>query len=81
MDRYDLPSGAWVEVRGLKGKDQSAVQDVLTFIMDDKVQQEMGAGVMARMHDKMLNRIITAWSFDDPIPSADDVEYRRRCVK
>ena len=74
--KADLPSGAWVEYRtDLKAADRFAVQAVAN------VEVGGGAGegrtrasfleMQNDMRNALLGRIITGWSYPDPIPSAN----------
>jgi len=75
--KVDLPSGAWVELReDLRAADRFAVQAVASVELGGKDGKE-GAGrtrasfleMQNDMRNALLGRIITAWSYPDPIPS------------
>lgn len=73
--RIELANDNWVEVRDrILGSDRTAVQSVLKIRIKTSQEQsdaqETGADLMDRMHNALLNRVITAWSFPEPIPSA-----------
>lgn len=68
--RIELPDGNWADVRdALLGKDKTAAHKVMQFVIKEGQEQVMDASVMDKMHDALLANIITAWSFDQPIPS------------
>jgi hypothetical protein len=69
--RFELASGAWVEVRDtLKGSDKTAVLSTLKIQVKDGAAQEVGADISDRMHNALLNLIITSWSYPEPVPAA-----------
>ena len=72
--RIELPqdggAGNWVDIRDrLLGRDKTAVLRAITFTMGDGKAQQMNAAVQVEMQNALLANIITAWSFDRPIPS------------
>jgi|SRR5208282_5894971 len=70
--KIDLPSGAWVEIRtDLKAKDRFAVQDVATLEVGEGRNKASLYGMQNDMRNALLGRIIVAWSYAVPIPSAN----------
>jgi hypothetical protein len=68
--RLDLPSGGWIEYRDqLRGKDKFAVQGAIRFTMEEGRAQEVTGAVSNNMRNALLARIITDWSFPEPIPA------------
>jgi hypothetical protein len=72
MARIDLPSGNWIEYRdALKAKDRFAVQNAIKLTMTSQGTQEYAGGTQNAMVVALLTRLITSWSFEDPVPSAN----------
>ena len=70
--RVDLPSGGYIEFRdSLKARDKFAVQNSLKFKVKDGKEQEVSGGITNDMRNALLAELITAWSLDAPLPSAD----------
>jgi hypothetical protein len=70
--KVDLPSGGYIEFRDtLKAKDKFKVQDSLRFKVQDGKEQEVSGGITNQMRNALLASLITAWSLDAPLPSAD----------
>ena len=70
--RVDLPSGGFIECRDkLVGRDKFAVQNSLKFKVRDGQEQEVSGGITNDMRNALLCEVITAWSLDAPLPSAD----------
>ena len=70
--RVDLPSGGYIEFRdSLKAKDKFTVQNSLKFKVRDGKEQEVSGGITNDMRNALLAELITSWSLDAPLPSAD----------
>ena len=73
MARVELPSGGWIEFRDkLKAGDRFAVQAVAKVELGSGTDDKRVASFLEMnndMRNALLGRIITAWSFPDPIPS------------
>lgn len=71
MARLELPSGGWVEYRDkLKAIDRFAVQEAVQVEIAPGGGQKYSVGAMMNdMRNALLGRIITGWSFPEPIPS------------
>ena len=70
--RVDLPSGGYIEFRdSLKAKDKFTVQNSLKFKVKDGKEQEVSGGITNDMRNALLAELITSWSLDAPLPSAD----------
>lgn len=70
--KVDLPSGAWIEFRdSLVARDKFKVQNSLKFKVKDGKEQEVSGGITNDMRNALLAQLITAWSLDAPLPSAD----------
>lgn len=71
--RIELSSGSWVEIRDkLQGGDRLAVNTLIRLKIkegEQRTEQEITVDLTDRMHDVLLTRLITAWSFPEPIPS------------
>ena len=79
--RVELPSkqadgtGNWVEIRtDLKVKDRFAVQEVAVFEMGESSNRASLIAMQNDMRNALLGRIITAWSYPTPIPSANSFQ-------
>lgn len=69
MARFELPSGAWVEYRDkLMSMDRFEVQDSVILEFRDGGNRA-SLGMVNDQRNALLGRIITAWSFPDPVPS------------
>lgn len=67
--RLDLPSGAWIDVREqLKAADLFKAQGALRVTVGADGKIDTDAGVMALVTTTLLARVITAWSYDAPLP-------------
>jgi hypothetical protein len=70
--RVDLPSGGYIEFRdSLIAKDKFKVQKSLKFKVKDGQEQEVSGGITNDMRNALLAELITSWSLDAPLPSAD----------
>jgi hypothetical protein len=75
--KIDLPSGNWVEYRTeLKARDKFVVQDVASVEVssDGGKSRTSFLGMQNDMRNALLGRIITAWSYATPIPSANSFQ-------
>lgn len=70
MARIDLPSGAWVEYRtDLKVRDRFEVQEVAKVQIGETGNSTSFLAMQNDMRNALLGRIITAWSYDVPVPA------------
>jgi hypothetical protein len=70
--KVDLSEGNWAEIRDkLKGKDKFAVQQSISFDVDN-ASQKVSADLMTTMTNALLAKLITTWSFPDPVPGDTD---------
>lgn len=77
MARIELPStredgsNNWIEYRDkLKAIDRFAVQEAVLIEVGSGGTQKYSVGAMANdMRNALLGRIITGWSFPEPIPA------------
>jgi hypothetical protein len=75
--KIDLPSGNWVEYRTeLKARDKFVVQDTAAVEVssDGGKSRTSFLGMQNDMRNALLGRIITAWSYATPIPSANSFQ-------
>lgn len=69
MAKVELPSGAWVEYRDqLKASDRFHVHDAVTLEFRES-GNKASLGMINDQRNALLGRIITAWSFQVPIPA------------
>jgi hypothetical protein len=67
--RVELSNENWVEYReNLKAMDRFAVQDAVTLQFSEG-GNKASLGMMNDQRNALLGRIITAWSYNTPIPS------------
>lgn len=75
MARVELPSGAWIEYRDqLKAADRFAVQAVARVEFGDRGNRASILEMNNDMRNALLGRIITAWSYPVPVPSANSFQ-------
>jgi hypothetical protein len=75
--RIDLPSGAWVECKdNMAPMDRYAVRDAPDTARDDNGDLII-VNAAGNMWREFLARVITAWSWPDPVPSADQAVLNR----
>lgn len=75
MARVDLPSGAWVEYRDkLKAGDKFAVQDAVSMETREDGSRKMALGLGNDIRNALLGRIITGWSYPDPVPAQNQFQ-------
>ena len=78
--RIDLPSKQadgtpnWVEYRDrLMALDRFEVQDAVSMeVGGDKGRSRVSLGMQNDLRNALLGRIITDWSFDQPVPAKND---------
>jgi hypothetical protein len=68
----DLPRENWVELKELDeltGKDVKAARRAMRISTDGDVETlDLSIGIMDDAADALAARIITSWSFDEPVP-------------
>ena len=70
--QVDLPSGGHIVLRDkLVAKDKFDVQNSLKFKVKDGKEQEVSGGITNDMRNALLAELITSWSLDAPLPSAN----------
>lgn len=69
--KVDLPSGAWVEIRTeLLVRDRFIVQEAARATLDETGSSQVSYLAMQNdMRNALLGRIITAWSYQVPVPA------------
>ena len=73
--KIDLPSGAWVEIReDLKARDRFDVQAVAKLEVGEGKNKAALYEMQNDMRNCLLGRIITAWSYAVPVPSANSFQ-------
>jgi hypothetical protein len=80
--RIELPSKQaddtpnWVEYRDrLMAGDRFAVQDAVSMeVGGEDRRSKVSLGMQNDLRNALLGRIITAWSFPVPVPSANDMQ-------
>lgn len=74
MAKLELPSGAWVEYRDqLKAIDRFAVHDAVTLEFREGGNRA-SLGMVNDQRNALLGRIITAWSYDAPVPAQNSFQ-------
>jgi hypothetical protein len=71
--RIELANDQWIEVRDrIKGGDIAAVQDAGKIALDEdgRPAEVSYQGIDARQFRALAQRMITAWSFQVPLPSS-----------
>lgn len=68
--RISLPSGAWIEAKDNTAPgDRFAVQDAVAVTIEDGTTTIRGA--QSAQWRTFLARVVTAWSYDAPLPCND----------
>lgn len=78
-ERITLPAGDdgtehWAEIRpvsDLRARDKKAVTRAITVDVGDDGVSHVSVGIADDMRDALLVRLITAWSYELPLPVAD----------
>lgn len=72
--RIELSDGNWVEVRDLddlRDADRQALNEAVTLARADDGSMVIRGDYRDRLRAAMFRRIITNWSFREPLPSKD----------